>query len=99
MSLHHKRRMFVVLVSGFVFQSLSGCVVINKYSVFGFDRLQADSPEQARSWALLVIVALLLLAFGAGGALVWYWKSAHASKPKLPEQSSADLNGERAEKN
>jgi hypothetical protein len=49
----------------------SGCSVLiqNRYSVFGFDGLQTESPDQARALSLLLLfsVALGSIALGAFG--------------------------------
>jgi hypothetical protein len=48
-----------------------GCAVLvqNRYSVFGFDRLQTESPDEARVWsfALLGCVAVSSAVLGASG--------------------------------
>lgn len=87
-------RSSVVTVVGLGFMvRLSGCAVTvqNRYSVFGFDRLQTDSPDQARAWSIALLAAVVVesMAVGAGGLYaaqqVRRWQARSAGAPEPPE--------------
>jgi hypothetical protein len=71
-------------------------LIQNRYSVFGFDGLQTESAEQARTWSFLLLagVALVSATLGAGGCWLgkrWlrHWRE-KLGNDSLPESGRSE---------
>ena len=69
----------------------AGCSVLveNRYSVFGFDRLLTNSPEQAKLYSLTLLGSVAVGSAVTGGLFVWLmqrWRGRR--KGSIPSECS-----------
>ncbi len=78
----------LLLLSVLATPCLAGCVVTvqNRYSLFGLDRLQADSPEQARVWSIMLIGAIVIVSFALSALGMWLFQSLRHRESKTPNE-------------
>ncbi len=60
-------------VVSMLFICCSGCSIFvqNRYAVFGFDRMETESAEQARFWSLALLSCTAAGSAGIGAAALW----------------------------
>ncbi len=65
----------------------SGCMtfVQARYSVFGLDALQTESPEEARTISLMLLVAVSVASAAFGAMLPMLVRRWRASRERQPE--------------
>jgi hypothetical protein len=70
------REGFLYLAAVGTLASSGGCSVFiqNRYSVFGFDGLQTESAEQARTWSLLLLASVAVVSAALGADCSWLGK-------------------------